>query len=81
MRFFHPSAVIPAAILFTWVYNNTGGSLLPVWLFHASIAIAGYFTPQLPTHTHAVLSWGVAIAIVVILGPARLSRRAVPAQS
>ena len=52
------------------VYNNTGGSLLPVWLFHASIAIASHFTPSLPTHTHSILSWGLAIAIVAVTGPA-----------
>ncbi len=75
------TSTIPVAILFTWVYNNTNRSLLPVWLFHASIALTGYFTPQLPTYTHAILSWGLAIAIVVVAGPTHLTRRTVPARS
>jgi len=79
--FLQITSTIPAAILFTWIYNNTAGSLLPVWLFHASIAITGSFTPALPTHTQSILSWGVAIAIVVVAEPTRLSRHTVPAHS
>jgi membrane protease YdiL (CAAX protease family) len=71
-------SIVPAAILFTWLYNNTNGSLLPVWLFHAAIAITNYFTPALPSHTHAILSWVVAMVVVAVTGPARLVRR--PAQ-
>ena len=81
MRCFHTATVIPAAILFTWLYNNTAGSLLPVRLFHPSIAVTGCFTPQLPTHTHAILSRGLAVAFVVILGPTHLSGRTAPAKS
>ncbi len=69
------TSTIPAAILFTWVYNNTGGSLLPVWLFHASLAITGSFTPALPTRTATILGWAVAICVVALTGPARLCRR------
>ncbi len=77
--FLQVTSTIPAAILFTWVYNNTGGSLPPVWVFHASIVITGYFAPALPTHTHSVLSWAMAIAVIVTTGPAHFSRRAIRA--
>ncbi len=65
-------STVPTAILFTWVYNNTHGSLLPVWLLHASIASTGYFTPALASHTHAIVSWIAAAVIVAVTGPTRL---------
>lgn len=37
---------IPRAILFTWIYNRTSGSLFLVILFHASINTAGFFLPR-----------------------------------
>jgi uncharacterized protein len=36
-------SILADAILFTWLFNNTRGSLLPVLLFHASIATTGLF--------------------------------------
>ncbi len=67
-------SIVPLAIIFTWVYNSTKGSLLLVWLFHASITIAGYFAPSLPTTTEEILSWAVAIIIVIVAGLTHLSR-------
>jgi membrane protease YdiL (CAAX protease family) len=68
-------STVPAAIIFTWLYNNTGGSLLPVWLLHTSITVTGYFTPILPTHTHSTLSWALAILIIALTGPQRFTGR------
>ena len=51
------------AAIFTWVCSNTCGSLLLVWLFHASMTITGYILLPLPTATERVLSWMVAAAI------------------
>lgn len=68
-------SMVPAAILFTWVYNSTAGSLLLVWLFHAATAIKGYFLAPLPTLTDEILLYGVAVLIVSIAGPAHLSHR------
>lgn len=37
---------LPRAILFTWIYNRTKGSLLLTILFHAAINTAGFFLPR-----------------------------------
>jgi membrane protease YdiL (CAAX protease family) len=65
---------VPAAVIFTWVYNNTNCSLLLVWLLHTSMTIMGYFVPPLPTPTGKILSWAVAILVVIMAGPTRLRR-------
>ena len=59
---------VPAAILFTWLFNRTRGSLLMVCLYHAAITNTGYFLPKLPTLTKDVLLWLVAIIVVVAGG-------------
>lgn len=65
---------IAKAILFTWVYNNTRGSLLLATLFHAAINTAGVFLlPPLATDPGpfvwvAVLELAAA-ATVVLLAP------------
>lgn len=64
--------MIPAAILFTWLFNAAGGSLLLVVLYHASSASKGYLCPRLPTFTEVILLWLVA-AVVTVRG---LERRA-----
>ncbi len=63
--------MVPAAIVFTWLFNRTGGSLLLVTLYHASIANKGYFLPTLPTYAEPALLWLVAIAIVLAKGLTR----------
>ena len=70
------------AILFTWVYNNTEGSLLPVILFHASynstitIVNIAWGSPGkfsfLVVETIVGLCIG-AIIVVAFFGPARLA--------
>jgi uncharacterized protein len=75
---------IPAeAILLTWVYNNTKGSLLLVSLMHSVSNTAGVFLPAANTAANTNLSAfvfqvgvEVLIAIVVTLmaGPGQLSR-------
>lgn len=63
------------AIVFTWVYNNTGGSLLLAWLFHASTTITQYLLQTPLTLTDDILKWGVAILVVVVAGSTHMSRK------
>jgi membrane protease YdiL (CAAX protease family) len=75
--------VIVEAVLYTWLYNNTKGSLLLVTLFHSSGNTAGAFLPIASTVAgtnlntlliQIALEILVAIVVTVIEGPARLSR-------
>jgi membrane protease YdiL (CAAX protease family) len=73
---------IAVTVLYTWIYNNTRGSLLLVTLFHAATNAAGFFLPTAGTTAGALstriidaLLWvAVAMVVVVIAGQARLSR-------
>jgi uncharacterized protein len=73
---------VAKAVLFTWVFNSTGGSLLTVTLLHAAENTSAVFLPILPAAAGGVgptmisiaLLCVAAIAVVVATGPARLSR-------
>jgi membrane protease YdiL (CAAX protease family) len=73
---------IAMAVPFTWVYNNTNGSLLIVTLFHAAINTAYVFLPIAPSVTGDVtprmicigIEFVAAFAVVAVAGPARFSR-------
>jgi membrane protease YdiL (CAAX protease family) len=74
------------AVLYTWVFNSTGGSLLMVTLLHASLNTSAVFLPILPaaagdTRTTVIaigLRCAAAIAVVLATGPSRMSRSDVP---
>lgn len=77
---------VARAVLFTWVYNGTRGSLLLVTIFHAVVNTAYVF---LPVSTHGVgqeriymiavvIECIVALAVTLIAGPDRLSRTQAP---
>jgi hypothetical protein len=75
---------IGLAILFTWVFNNTRGSLLMALLFHAALNTADVFLPIIPSaggDTRPMLiAMGlrcVAALVVVILAGPNLGRKAV----
>ena len=77
-------SILAQTILMTWVYNNTGGSLLLATLFHfSSDAFLTFFLPALvpPSEVPLIfaimtlLQVGVAILVVVNYGPAHLSRQ------
>lgn len=72
---------VAKAILMTWMYNNTRGSLLLVTLFHASFNTAGVLLPMANSdadmNLRAIISlWELFAAIIVMLytGAERLSR-------
>jgi hypothetical protein len=58
---------IGLSVLFTWLFLNTGGSLLIAVLFHASINIAAYLPSALATPGSAaplinvLLTWAIAL--------------------
>ncbi len=71
------------AIILTWLYNNTRGSLLLVSICHAAINTVGIFLPLANTTsgenlgayiTVTLLEIAAAVVIIVIAGPVRLSR-------
>ena len=73
---------VAKAILYGWVFNSTGGSLLTVTVLHASLNTSVLFLPVLPAVTgdHRVfmitvgLHCLIAVLVVIVAGPARLAR-------
>jgi len=72
---------VSVAVLYTWLYNNTRGSLLLVTLFHASGNTVGAFLPAKFAVAGGILSnletmffVITAIVVTILAGPGRLSR-------
>jgi len=72
---------IALSILFTWLYNQTRGSLLLVTLFHASSNTAGMFLPVsfaaaggVASNLLILIYILAAMVVTFVAGPARLSR-------
>lgn len=82
-----PIFAVALSILYTWLYNNTGGSLLYVALFHAAsnaVAFALFAVhPDFVRHYTLMVSVTalVAVALVAVYGPARLKREPAEANS
>jgi uncharacterized protein len=68
--------ILPAAVLYTWVYNNTDRSVLAVILLHFMHNFTGEFLgmddPVRPIRL--VMEWGVAVAAVAFWGPRTLRK-------
>ncbi len=83
----YPLMLTAWTVLFTWVYNSTRGSLFPIILFHtfANISLNTFSCPGWVLGTvngfdgtvfalYAILLWAAVLLIVVLAGPARLTR-------
>jgi membrane protease YdiL (CAAX protease family) len=71
---------IGLSVLFTWLFNQTGGSLIVVILFHAAVNLAAFLPTAVGSGGPAsllnvLITWLVAIAVVVRFGRARLASR------
>jgi CAAX protease family protein len=70
-----------ASILFTWLFNNTRGSILLAVLFHAAGNVTANLLPVLVPGVYAsgvwgeVIRWAVVATVIVIEGPRHLSRK------
>jgi membrane protease YdiL (CAAX protease family) len=72
--------ILAAAILFTWLFINTNGSVLLAMLFHASgNTFPVFFFPMFSGADQVRLAAGVlcvaAVIVVIVAGPAHLSRK------
>ena len=70
------------SVLYTWIYNNTGRSILGAVLFHFSGNFSGELVPHGPIGRllPAVLTLLVVVVVVFVYGPKTLSQQP-PAQS
>jgi len=76
--------IVAYSVLFTWIYNNTEGSILAVILFHAILNLSDYaivsVSSQVPTYSipsfyALTILVAIAIAIVIVYGPKKLARK------
>ena len=71
--------ILCGTILFTWIYNNTGGSILAVMLFHTMNNLSFFMFPTLETALGGlyllILNIVFTAAIIVIWGPKTLTRK------
>lgn len=70
--------IISGTILFTWIYNNTGGSILAVMLLHTMNNLSFFIFPTLETMLGGlyllILNIIIALAVLMIWGPKTLTR-------
>jgi uncharacterized protein len=76
--------ILGGVIVFNWVFNNTGGSVLIIMLMHAAnnAASGSFFSPMFSGADSIRQSWllamvwaVVAALVIVISGPVNLSRK------
>ncbi|MDY6966018.1 MAG: type II CAAX endopeptidase family protein [Halobacteriota archaeon] len=71
-------STILLTILFTWLYNNTGGSILVALIFHTTFNYSAQMFPALETEAGSFIYMisliAVVIAVIVIWRPKRLVR-------
>jgi uncharacterized protein len=62
--------MVALSIVFTWLYNRTGGSLLPVALLHGAINSAGVVFPGVPLLLEVGVTLLAAIVLAIVDRPA-----------
>jgi len=71
--------ILCGTILFTWLYNNTGGSILAAMLFHTMNNLSFFIFPTLETILGGlyllILNVAFAVAVLIIWGPKTLVRK------
>lgn len=74
---FVPS-ILMVTVVITWLYNNTGGSLLVALLAHASFNFSHWALPVLETEfaraAYPIALIGVTASVVLLWGPTDLAR-------
>lgn len=71
-RWYLPS-VLAISVAFTWIYNNTSGSLLVATIFHASIQATNILLPNLPAETGDARLYGLNVAVVTVVAAVLLA--------
>ena len=72
---------IGLSILFTWLFNQTGGSLIVVILFHTAVNLAAFLPSALGSAGAAsllnvIITWTVAVLVAIRFGRASLASAA-----
>jgi membrane protease YdiL (CAAX protease family) len=58
------AGTVSTSILFTWIFNGTGGSLLMVSILHSSFNASDVFPPLLPQVTGTTLQLALYLALI-----------------
>jgi membrane protease YdiL (CAAX protease family) len=58
--------IVPLTFAFTWIYNNTGGSILAVVLFHGMINFTGELLELSPRADLLTYALWVLVAVVIV---------------
>ena len=59
--------ILVSSIMYTWLFNSTGGSVLAVTLLHGGFNVVAQFVPVHPSNTGDVLSGVMMVAVVTVV--------------